>query len=192
MKRPSLFALYALLLCVTASSGFAQNASSQAAAASPEKELVIALEIPAPLPAVWEAFSTSQGLSTWLGPNATVEMRPGGDWLVHFPNGSTGGGTVIRFLPEQEIVLAALAPDQFPHVRAERTQARFQFESRGNSTVVRLTQTGWKEGAEWDRAYEYLAAGNGQLLALLHRRFAEGPVDWAKAFGEAPSGTEKK
>jgi uncharacterized protein YndB with AHSA1/START domain len=192
MKTLLFPAIPALLLFATASSGFPQNASPLPAAASPQKELVIELEIPAPLPAVWTAFSTSEGLSTWLGPKATVDMRPGGDWLVHFPNGSTGGGTVISFVAEKEILLAALAPDQFPHVRAERTHALFQFESRGNSTVVRLTQTGWKEGAEWDQAYEYLVAGNGQLLALLHHRFVEGPMDWEKAFADPASGAEKK
>ena len=68
--------------------------------------------------------------------------------------------SVIRLVPG----LAALAPDQFPHVRAERTTATFQLEARGNSTVVRLTQTGWKSGDEWTRAYEYLLAGNAQGL----------------------------
>lgn len=152
--------------------------------APPPKRLVIELEVPATLPAVWEAFSTGPGLSTWLGPNATVNLRPGGDWLVHFPNGSTGGGTILAFTPQKEIVLSALAPDRFPTVRAQRTRAVFQLEPRGNATVVRLIQTGWQQGAQWDHAYEYLVAGNAQLLSTLHRRFLEGPIDWDKAFAK--------
>jgi uncharacterized protein YndB with AHSA1/START domain len=144
-----------------------------------ERALVIELTIPAPRAEVWKAFTTSGGLSTWLAPDVTVDLRPGGDWLVHFP-GSTGGGTILSFVPEQELVISALAPDKFPTVRAARTRAAFHFESRGNTTIVRLTQTGWQDGAEWDRAYEYLAAGNAQLLATLHRRFVNGPIDWAK------------
>ena len=35
----------------------------------------------------------------------------------------------------------------------------FTFEPRGNATVVRLTQSGWKSGEEWTRAYEYLLGG---------------------------------
>jgi len=31
-------------------------------------------------------------------------------------------------------------------------------------TKVTLMQTGWKQGKEWDEAYEYLAGGNAQLL----------------------------
>jgi hypothetical protein len=83
-------------------------------------------------------------------------------------------------------VLSAMAPEQFPTVRAQRTRARFQFQSNGDWTIVRLVQTGWKNGAEWDKAYEYLIAGNAQLLATLHRRFVNGPLDWTKEWGASP------
>lgn len=49
-----------------------------------------------------------------------------------------------------------------------------------NETVVRLTQTGWKDGEEWTKAYEYLAVGNAQVLVSLHHRFVYGPTDWSK------------
>ncbi|MGB6689789.1 MAG: SRPBCC domain-containing protein [Terracidiphilus sp.] len=163
----------------------AQGDSSTAAPVPTEKALIIQLEVPASLPVVWNAFTTSEGLSTWLTPGAVVDLRPGGEWTAHFPGGSTGGGTIVSFVPQKEIAIAALAPDQFPHVRAERTRAVFQFEPRGDSTLVRLTQTGWKTGPEWDRAYEYLAAGDAQLLATLHRRFVDGPIDWKKEWGIA-------
>jgi uncharacterized protein YndB with AHSA1/START domain len=158
-----------------------------AAEPAPPQELVVQVDIPAPLHAVWQAFTTSDGLSTWLTPNAVVDLRPGGEWTAHFPGGSTGGGTILSFTPEKEIVISAMAPDKFPHVRAERTRAVFQFEPRGDRTIVRLTQSGWKSGGEWTSAYEYLIAGNAQLLATLHHRFVSGPLDWKKIFGDAPT-----
>jgi len=167
-------------------------AFAQAQPAASGKALVIELSIPAPCAAVWEAFTTSAGLSTWLTPGAVVDLRPGGEWTAHFPGGSTGGGTIVSFIPEQEIVINALAPDQFPTVRAQRTHARFTFEAHGDSTIVRLTQTGWKDGPEWDKAYEYLASGNAQLLATLHHRFVSGPLDWEKIFGPTPAAKPAK
>lgn len=156
-------------------------AGADAASAATGRVLVLELTIPASRAEVWKAFSTSEGLSTWLFPNATVDLKPGGDWLVHFPGGSTGGGTIVSFVPEKELVVSALAPDKFPTVRAQRTRADFQFEAKGeHETVVRLTQTGWKDGEEWTKAYEYLAVGNAQLLATLHHRFVYGPIDWDK------------
>ena len=174
------------LFLALALTGTLAVAQAPAKRVSPERALVIELTIPAPRAAVWEAFSTSEGLSTWLTPGAVVDLRPGGEWTAHFP-GSTGGGTILSFIPQQELVLAALAPDKFPAVRAARTHVVFRFESRGDSTLVRLTQTGWQDGPEWDRAYEYLASGNAQLLATLHRRFVNGPLDWQKEFGPPPT-----
>jgi uncharacterized protein YndB with AHSA1/START domain len=180
MKKLALAGALACLAVHPATLAFAQAGEHSSAADASQKRLLIEMEIPAPLSEVWTAFSTGAGLNTWLAPDCTVDLKPGGDWLVHFP-GSTGGGTIVSFVPQKEMVLNALAPDKFPHVRADRTHAVFTFEARGNATVVRLTQTGWKSGAEWDRAYEYLTAGNAQLLAMLHRRFVDGPTDWKKA-----------
>jgi len=154
------------------------------------KVLRIELSIPAPVHDVWEAFTTQHGLSSWLAPDVSVELKPGGDWLVKFP-GSTGGGTIVSFVPEKEIVIDALAPDRFPRVRAARTRAVFAFMAEGNSTLVRLSQTGWQSGAEWDAAYEYLAVGNAQILGMLHHRFVAGPTDWQKAMAETADKSAK-
>jgi uncharacterized protein YndB with AHSA1/START domain len=172
----------ALLLAALLPAAFAAAQPSLAvapAAATFTPALVIELSVPAPLHEVWQAFTTKEGLSTWLAPNVSVELKPGGDWLVKF-NGSTAGGTIVSFVPEQELVISALAPDRFPQVRAARTRAVFTFTGHGDSTVVRLTQTGWQRGAEWDAAYEYLASGNAEILAMLHHRFVAGPTDWQK------------
>ena len=169
-----------LALGMIATASFAQSPAAAAKPVVADKVLILEVTVPAPISAVWQAFTTSQGLSTWLTPGAVVDLREGGEWTAHLPRGSTGGGTILSFVPEKELVLSALAPDKFPTVRATRTRARFQFEAKGDSTIVRLTQTGWKEGDEWVKAYEYLTVGNAQLLATLHHRFASGPIDWTK------------
>jgi uncharacterized protein YndB with AHSA1/START domain len=146
----------------------------------PTKTLEFEVEVPAAPDAVWAAFTTADGLQTWLGPQVEVEMKKGGNWLVKFP-GSTGGGTVTDFVPGKNITIAALAPDSFPTVRRERTQALFEISAAPDrkGTIVRLTQTGWKTGEEWDKAFEYLANGNPMLLNMLRQRFISGPIDWA-------------
>lgn len=85
-----------------------------------------------------------------------------------------------------KLVMSAMAPPMFPHVAAERTIATWTFESVGEKeTRVDLRQTGWKQGEEWDKAYDYLATGNAQLLDTLRRRFESGPIDWNKEWGGA-------
>lgn len=169
-----------LLLIAAATFAFAQSPVTVLKVEVPEKALILEVTIPATRSEVWKAFSTSEGLSTWLAPQGVVVLKPGGEWTAKFPGGSTGGGTILSFSPQQEMTLAAMAPDQFPTVRADRTTARFQFIAKGDSTIVRLTQTGWKRGDEWDKAYDYLAEGNRQLLETLRTRFISGPIDWSK------------
>ncbi len=129
---------------------------------------------------VWEAFTTVAGVTSWLAPQATVEPWPGGKWEVSFgPGSSVGGGTIVLLQPKSLLAVSALAPDRFPTVRRERTTAVFLFDAAGpNATTVRLAQTAWKTGEEWDKAYDYLAVGNAQLLELLYHRFTVGPVAW--------------
>ena len=145
---------------------------------TPEKALKIEVLVPAKLDDVWTAFTTGPGLNTWLWSDCSVDLRPGGDWTVHYPGGKTGGGSIVSFVPLRSVEMRAMAPEQFPTVRSERTRALFEFETVGAQTRVTLMQSGWKQGKEWDDAYDYLAKGNAQLLAQLWYRFAKGPIDW--------------
>jgi uncharacterized protein YndB with AHSA1/START domain len=144
------------------------------------KRLDFAVTVPASVDQVWDAFTTVPGLTAWLAPIAEVDPRPGGKWEVSFAPGTPpAGGSVIIVQPKSLLAVAAMAPEQFPTVRRERTTAVFLFEAVGaNATTVRLAQTGWKQGEEWDRAFDYLANGNAQLLEALYRHFAAGPMVW--------------
>jgi uncharacterized protein YndB with AHSA1/START domain len=146
--------------------------------AQPEKALKFEVMVPAKLDDVWTAFTTSAGLNTWLWQDCTVDLRDGGEWTVQYPGGKTGGGSIVHFTPKRSVEMRAMAPEQFPTVRSERTTALFEFEAAGDQTRVTLVQTGWKQGKEWDDAYDYLAKGNAQLLGQLWSRFAKGPINW--------------
>jgi len=145
---------------------------------TPEKALLFEVTVPAKVDEVWRAFTTKEGAQEWLWQDMTVDLREGGDWIVNFPGGKTGGGTIVSFEPMRSITLRAMAPEQFPEVRRERTTAVFRFEAIESGTKVTLSQTGWKQGKEWEDAYAYLADGNAQLLNQLLYRFKNGPIDW--------------
>jgi uncharacterized protein YndB with AHSA1/START domain len=186
MSRPVLVALAlgAALLVPSAQAGaqsrsFDQGHVHVTTTADP-KRLDFSVTVPATVDQVWDAFTTVAGLTSWLAPQAAVDPRPGGKWEVSFgPGSSTAGGTIELVQPKSLIAIAAMAPDRFPTVRRERTDAVFEFAPAGaGATTVRLAQTGWKDGPEWDQAYAYLAGGNAQLLEALYQRFAVGPASW--------------
>ena len=112
--------LFFLMTAAIVAFGQGQSAAKVVKQQQPEKALIFEVSIPAPRVAVWQAFTTSEGLSTWLTPGAVAELKKGGEWTAHFPGGKTGGGTILAFTPKREIVMAAMAPEQFPTVRAWR------------------------------------------------------------------------
>ena len=175
--------LFSLALCVAPFAAQPQDAPKrethvEVIKANEPKALKFDVVIPAKPADVWQAFTTSAGLNAWLWQDCTVDLREGGGWIVHYPGGKTGGGTIVSFREGRQLVLHAMAPERFPEVRAVGTTAAFDFAPDGEGTRVTLTQTGWRQGKEWDDAYEYLAVGNAQLLEQLYMRFVSGPIKW--------------
>jgi uncharacterized protein YndB with AHSA1/START domain len=165
----------------------AQTTSTQGAVKvtvtrEPAKRLDFEVLVPASQEEVWKAFTTKEGLESWIAPSARVELSVGGIWEVGYQGAQPGGGTVLSFLPNEMLSLHAMAPEWFPTVRKERTIAVFFFDRVGErQTRVRLSQVGWKEGEEWDKAFAYLSQGNATLLNMLAKRFTNGPADWKRA-----------
>jgi uncharacterized protein YndB with AHSA1/START domain len=165
--------------------GAADTAAAQTSSAvtvsrrAEPRQLIFDVDVPADGRDVWAALTTSEGMRTWVAPDAKVDLRPGGDWLALFPGAAPGGGTIESLSPPTTLVIHAMAPERFPEVRAVGTTATFTLTACGDRcTHVRLAQTGWRQGGEWDEAFEYLAGGNAQLLDLLHRRFVSRPIKW--------------
>jgi uncharacterized protein YndB with AHSA1/START domain len=184
-RRPFAALAFGTLLVLLAAPALAEPRSFDRGhvhitASDDPKRLDFAVTVAGSVDQVWDAFTTVPGLTSWLAPQADVDPRPGGKWEVSFGGGTLpAGGTVILVQPKSLLAVAAMAPERFPTVRRERTTAVFLFDSSGpNATTVRLAQTGWKQGEEWERAFDYLANGNAQLLEALYRRFAVGPTVW--------------
>lgn len=165
----------ALLLLVLASVAGAQQRSI-------DKEVVVA----APVGEVWKAWTTREGIVSFMAPDAEIEARPGGAFHVHFdPLAAPGmkGADDMRYMALQPPTLLSFdwnAPPHLPQVRAQRTFVivRLQ-EVDGKSTRVTLHHAGWGDGGEWDQAHAYFDRAWGGVLANLKKRFDSGPLDWS-------------
>lgn len=165
----------ALLLLVLASVAGAQQRSI-------DKEVVVA----APVSEVWKAWTTREGIVSFMAPDAEIEARPGGAFHVHFdPLAAPGmkGADDMRYMALQPPTLLSFdwnAPPHLPQVRAQRTFVivRLQ-EVDGKSTRVTLHHAGWGDGGEWDQAHAYFDRAWGGVLANLKKRFDSGPLDWS-------------
>ena len=141
--------------------------------------------LPATPTEVWDSWTTESGLVEWAGPGAFIDLRVGGAWEVHFepdrPKGQRGSDAneIVDLEPGRMLRLAAGAPPDFPTVRAEKTDFAVMLEQAGiGHTKVTVIQSGWGQGEEWDRAFDYLAGANAEWLSWLVRRYDTGPLEW--------------
>ncbi|RME56370.1 MAG: SRPBCC domain-containing protein [Deltaproteobacteria bacterium] len=151
-----------------------------------ERAIESEIAVAAPLDAVWDAWTTPEGVVTFFGPKARISLAIGGPYEIYFmpeaPVGFQGseGCTVLSFLPKRIFSFSWNAPPEFPEVRAERTWVVLRFDPLGEAvTRVRLSHLGWKEGEPWQKARDYFVAAWQLVLHRLARRFTHGPIDWS-------------
>ena len=72
-------------------------------------------------------------------------------------------------------------PDGFPF-DAEKIYevcSIIEFEkTEKNRTKLSLTETGYGEGPEWNKLYNFFVWANRYTFLELHKRIENGPVDW--------------
>ncbi len=146
------------------------------------KEVVLSV----PLREVWNAWTTSEGVMTFLAPKANVQLVIGGPYEMYFdlnlPLGFQGteGCKVLGFDSTRGLAFDFLAPPQFPNVRRLRSRVDLQFEEvqRGGVVRVSLTHSGFLEGEEWDEYFEFSSWSWDLAMRRLQYRFQSGPIDW--------------
>lgn len=133
---------------------------------------------------VWEAIATGPGVSAWFVPT-TVVGEQGGVITQDFGPGMLVEGRVQAWEP----------PHRFAYgEHAEPTPGAMAFEflveaRDGGTCVVRLVNSGFGSGAEWDGEHDATENGWRIFLHILHlhlQRFAGQPAARVLAMGMHP------
>jgi uncharacterized protein YndB with AHSA1/START domain len=137
--------------------------------------------------AVWQAWTTSEGIRSFFAPDAHVELRVDGPFEVFInPYAAPGmkgadGMRIIGFQPKKMLSFTWNAPPSLPEARANRSIVILRLEPVGDKqTIVTLHHVGWGDGGEWDKAFEYFSKAWPNVLANLQKRFTNGPIDWTE------------
>jgi uncharacterized protein YndB with AHSA1/START domain len=169
-----LLATTVLLVCAASQSLAAERAV--------DKEIIV----PAGVDAVWQAWTTSEGIKTFFAPDALVEPRVGGAFHIHVDPGAEPGSKgaddmrILAIQPKKMLSFDWNAPPSLPQARQQRTFVIVRlYPVDAKTTRVTLHHTGWGDGGEWDQAYQYFDRAWGNVLAGLKTRFEQGPKDWA-------------
>lgn len=157
-----------------------------AAAYSPvladEPREVLEMEIAADIDAIWEAFTTTKGIQSWVTPLAEIDFKVGGLWRANYnAEGELGDSTTIENMilaydPKRMITLKAVTfPEGFAFVEAaQETWTIFYFSpvstSRTKITVVGL---GYTDSEQSQKMRSFFADANAYSLRQLEKALTE-------------------
>lgn len=158
---------------------------------APTETLRWEVVVDAPVELVWDAWTTKEGIESWLVPHAEVDLRVGGAIRTNYNrDGKIGDdGTIVTHImalePRRALITRFTAPPTAPQAKiAENTWGVMQLESITPSrTRVVLTSYGWKRGGEWDTARAFFEKGNAWTLEQLRLKLstADGATQDARA-----------
>jgi uncharacterized protein YndB with AHSA1/START domain len=107
------------------------------------------VEIAHPPAKVWAALTTAEGLGTWFGNQATIDLRPGGDARMTWDSGDQANMRIERV--EEPSVFGFTwhiygLPDDDPR----RTYVEFTLEPVGAGTRLTVVESGFAQLPEDD------------------------------------------
>jgi uncharacterized protein YndB with AHSA1/START domain len=168
-------------------------AMSSMTAGAAERAIDKEVIVDAGVDAVWDAWTTKAGITSFFAPDAEIDPRVGGAFHIFinpFADPGMKGADEMRFLAVQPKTMLTFdwnAPPSLPSVRAQRTFVVLRFFPDGAKTRVTLHHVGWgapdgADGKEWDATYRYFDKAWGNVLGNLQKRLAPGgsPVDWTE------------
>jgi uncharacterized protein YndB with AHSA1/START domain len=138
--------------------------------------------VEAPLDAVWAAWTTSEGLRSWMAPHAEIDLRVGGRMRANYNAQGTLGdpqtieNTVLSFEPKRMLsIKVAKAPAGFPFPNAiQRMWSIVYVEAVApGRTRVREVSLGFDAGEESQKMRAFFNQGNATTLKQLQRHFAK-------------------
>ena len=175
-----------------------EKPTAAAAPASWRRELRKEVTVAAPLAEVWNAWTTTDGVTGFFAPAAKVEARIGGPYEIYFapsqPEGLRGseGCKIHSVVPMKMLAFEWNAPPTIPAIRDSgvHTLVYIELKELGpDKTQVTMTHTGWGVGEDWDKTYAYFDRAWDAVLSNLNYRFTVGRVEWPGHFirAELPS-----
>jgi uncharacterized protein YndB with AHSA1/START domain len=132
--------------------------------------------VDAPAEAVWAAWTTNEGLRSWLAPHVSIDFRIGGLMRTNYNvagvlgDAQTIENTILSFEPGRMLSIKVTnAPENFPFATAVLEMwTVMYFEPNGESqTKVRVVGLGFGPDEESQRMRAFFERGNADTLEQL-------------------------
>jgi uncharacterized protein YndB with AHSA1/START domain len=130
------------------------------------------MEIGQPPARVWAALTTAEGLASWFGHTATIDLRPGGALHMSWTSGDEAHVRIER-VEEPKVFGFTWGVSGLPADDPRRTYVEFTLEPTGSGTRLTVVESGFAQLASDEHAKAY--GGNiegwsselGELVAYL-------------------------
>lgn len=130
------------------------------------------LDLPHPPERVWAALTTADGLGTWFGNAAEVDLQVGGLVKLAWDSGDAATLTIVRLEPPHAIGWT-WGISGLPEGDPRRTYVEFTLQPAGTGTMLTMVESGFAQvpGDGHDKAYADNTGGwtheLGELVAYL-------------------------
>jgi uncharacterized protein YndB with AHSA1/START domain len=115
------------------------------------------VELAHPPQKVWAAITTAEGLGTWFGHKASIDLRPGGAAELTWDDGATANLRVER-VEEPTVFAFTWHIYGLPEEDPRRTYVEFTLEPVGSGTRLTVVESGFAQLS--DDAYRAAFDGN--------------------------------
>lgn len=168
--RPLPFLLAFVCLCLQVCRGDTKD--------SIQSEGVIA----APVAAVWAAWTTTEGLKSWLAPQADIDLKVDGLMRANYQAGSsledktTIVNRVLSYEPGRMLsIRVARAPEGFPFPNAIKSMWTVMYFDKVSETETRMrvVSLGFGPDDESQKMRAFFEKGNAFTLQQLQKRFSK-------------------
>lgn len=145
--------------------------------AEDERE-VFEYEIDAGIDSVWNAFTTTKGLQSWVAPLAEIDFRVGGLWRANYNaegelgDSTTIENTILSYDPKRMVSLKATTfPEGFPFEEAARHAWTVFYFSPISPTKTKITVVGlgYTDSEQSQKMRSFFAEANAYSLDQLNK-----------------------
>ena len=141
-------------------------------------KVVFESEVGADIAVVWNAFTTTEGLQSWMAPIVEIDLKVGGKIRSNYNSeGKIGDettieNTILAFDPYRMISLkTSKYPSGFPFKdAAEKTWSVFYFEELpSGNTLIKIIGLGYGDDEESKQLKEFFDTGNRHSIENLKK-----------------------
>jgi uncharacterized protein YndB with AHSA1/START domain len=125
------------------------------------------VDIAHPPARVWAALTTAEGLGTWFGNAATIDLRPGGEAKLTWTGGDEASMRIER-VEEPTVFGFTWGIYGLPDGDPRRTYVEFTLEPTGTGTLLTVAESGFAQLPEDD----------------YRKAFSSNTEGWASELGE--------